>query len=207
VTSNNSMSLSDMARELGVARQTVQRWHRTSPDGPARSTTPVSALKAVAKAMKIAVPEADAERAPRYPRAVFVAFCQAVGYMDEDGNLVPEVQERIEQKKRGRWYPVKPTIDPRPVDPTAPPGSKEKPLATAPSGGRWRYYANHVAEMLDLEEETVKYYATPGINPGRSFPTPDGLDEMDRQYWYLETIQRYRTRAQRQDRMKPADAD
>jgi hypothetical protein len=188
VTSNNSMSLSDMARELGVTRQTVQRWHRASPEGPVRSTTPVSSLKAVAKAMKIAVPEADAERAPRYPRAVFVAFCRAVGYMDEDANLVPEIQERIEQKKRGRWYPVKPTLDPG-------------------EGRRRRYYVNHVAELTGLDQETVKYYATPGVNAERSFPAPDGLDEMDRQYWFLETAQKYRTRAQRQERMQPAAAD
>ncbi|MEJ8640013.1 helix-turn-helix transcriptional regulator [Streptomyces sp. MS2.AVA.5] len=185
---STSMSLSDMGREIGVARQTVQRWHRTSPEGPARATTPVSALKAVAEAMNVAVPEADAERAPRYPRKVFVAFCQAVGYMDEDGNLVPELQERIAQKKRGRWYPVKPTLDPG-------------------KGRRRRYYVNHVAELTGLEQDTVAYYATPGVNQGRSFPAPDGLDEMDRPFWFRETISKYRTRAQRQERMQPADTD
>ncbi|GLF98211.1 helix-turn-helix transcriptional regulator [Streptomyces yaizuensis] len=185
MTSTDSMSLADMAREVGINRQTVQKWHR-APLERARETTPVSALRAVAEAMEIEVPEADEAR---YPRSVFVAFCQAVGYMDEDGQLVPEVQERIAQKKRGRWYPAKPTLQPGT-------GSRRR-----------RYYSNHVAEMLGLDTKTVRYYATPGVNVERSFPAADGLDEMDRQYWFIETVQRYRTRAERAARMQPADPD
>ncbi|MEV6421769.1 hypothetical protein [Streptomyces sp. NPDC051662] len=187
MTSNNSMSLSDMAREVGVSRQAAARWHR-NPRELARSTTPASPLRAVAEAMKIAVPEADDAR-PRYPRTVFVAYCQAVGFMDEEGNLVPEVQERIAQKKPGRWMPVKPTLHPGQ-------GSRRR-----------RYYIPHVTELTGLEERSVKKYATPGVYAERSFPAPDGLDEMDRPYWFLETIQRYRTRAQRAERSQPATPD
>ncbi|MFF8786838.1 hypothetical protein [Streptomyces sp. NPDC015125] len=182
-----SMSLSDMAQELGLPRQTVQKWHRAPAAGRARPTTPVSALKAVAEAMSMAVPEADA-REPRYPRDVFVAFCKAVGYMDEGGNLVPELQERIQQKKRGRWRPVRPTIEPGPQE-------------------RRRYYINHASEVTGLSEQSLRVWATPGVQASgtRSFPAPDGLDEMDRPYWFLETLQGYKTRRQRAERRLPAE--
>ncbi|MER0476959.1 hypothetical protein ABR737_01070 [Streptomyces sp. Edi2] len=182
-----SMSLSDMAEELGVLRQTVQKWHRAPKAGRARPTTPESALKAVAAAMKMAVPEADREQ-PRYPRAVFVAYCKAVGYMDEDENLVPELQARIQQKKRGRWRPVHPTIEPGPQ-------------------GRRRYYINHASEVTGLSENSLRVWATPGVQESgeRSFPAPDGLDEMDRPYWFLETLGGYKTRRKRSERMLPAE--
>ncbi|MET8605726.1 hypothetical protein ABZV92_19505 [Streptomyces rubiginosohelvolus] len=180
---SSTMSLSEMAREVGVSRQAVARWHRR-PGKTARETTHISPLRSVAEAMEIEVPEADAAR-PRYPRSVFVAYCQAVGLMDEDGNLVPEIQERIAQKKAGRWTPVRPTLQPGT-------GSRRR-----------RYYAAHVAEQTGLEEQTISYYAAQVT--GRSFPAPDGIDEMDRPFWFLETFQRYRTMAQRQARMQPAD--
>ncbi|MFG3429602.1 helix-turn-helix domain-containing protein [Streptomyces californicus] len=180
---SSTMSLSDMAREVGVSRQAVARWHRR-PGKIARETTHISPLRSVAEAMGIEVPEADAAR-PRYPRSVFVAYCQAVGLMDEEGNLVPEIQERIAQRKPGRWTPVAPTLQPGK-------GSRRR-----------RYYAAHVAKHTGLEEQSISYYAAPVT--GRSFPAPDGHDEMDRPFWFLETFQRYRTMAQRQARRQPAD--
>ncbi|MFE6272256.1 hypothetical protein ACFVQ9_26085 [Streptomyces goshikiensis] len=185
MTSSNLMSLSDWAAEIGVPRQTVQRWHR-APAGEdlKKAYTPPSPLKAVAKAMKVAVPDAE-KMPPRYPRSVYVAYCQAVGIMDEYGDLVPEIKARFAERKRGPWLPAKPTLDPGP-------------------GRRRRYYKNHVAESTGLAEATVKAYMN--ASPGQfSFPLPDGHDEMARPFYFAETFAPYRTRAQRKARMQPAE--
>ncbi|MFK0296324.1 helix-turn-helix domain-containing protein [Streptomyces sp. NPDC090442] len=125
---DDSMSLTDIAREAGVARQTAQRWHKGRTQ---RGKVTPSPLRAIAEAKGIEIPEADATR-PRYPRSVVVAFWKAVGYMDAKGEFIPEIQEIV-----GRWLPVAPTIDPRP-------------------GARRRIYTNHIAEAMGTNTETVE---------------------------------------------------
>lgn len=127
--SEGDMSLAEMAAELGVARQTVQKWHKT-PKQAGADTAPaaLSALQSVAHAMGV-----KTDGGPRYPRAVFVAFAKAVGYFDAEGNLVQELQD----KPAARWLPVAPTIEPGPRQ-------------------RRRFYKNHAAAKLGLAENTVK---------------------------------------------------
>ena len=160
------LSLAEIARELGVNRQAAAKWHKAptqkAASGPPR--TP-SALRAVAKAMEIEVPEAD-ERAPRYPRSVVDAFAKAVGYKDAEGRLVPEIQA----KPAGRWSPVEPTIEPGPLH-------------------RRRYYLTHAAAELGYRDS----YLDPLRSRGK-FVAEDGYDELNRPYWFLETLQAYRSK-------------
>lgn len=177
------LSLPLIAKLAGVHGATPQKWHR-SPTGKAargyEKNTP-HPIKSVADAMGAAVPQFDEII---YPRRVVVAFLKAIGYMDDKGRLVKEIQN----KGPGRWSPVKPTVDPRPVtDPAEAVDSRTgKPLALDPvTRGRYRYYAAHAAEVLG--------YASKGIfdqslSKGR-VPPADGYDELQRPFWWLETLE------------------
>lgn len=169
------LSLNEIGRLAGVSKQTAQRWHdRPAPDFKSRS----SGLKKVAGDLGVEVPEAY-ELHPRYPRRVVEAYLKAIGYMNADGSLVEEIQ----QKGGGRWTPVRPTIDP-----------------TSRGGNpKLRYYTAHVAEELD--------YASIGsfeAQRSRDFvPEPDGRDELFRPFWYAETLQAHKKKRGQRRRKAP----
>ncbi|WP_329020514.1 hypothetical protein [Streptomyces sp. NBC_01601] len=177
------LGLSAIAELAGVHGATPQKWHR-SPTGKAargyEKKTP-HPIKSVADAMGTDVPQFDEII---YPRRVVVAFLKAIGYMDAEGRLVEEIQN----KGAGRWSPVKPTIDPRPVtDPEEAVDSRTgKPLALDPvTRGRYRYYAVHAAPKLGYASKPV---FDQSLNKGR-VPAADGYDELQRPFWWLETLE------------------
>ncbi|MFJ2217823.1 hypothetical protein ACIQVO_36600 [Streptomyces sp. NPDC101062] len=160
------LSLNEISKLAGVSRQTAQRWHK-SPLQHAKNTKPgvESALRLVAMQMDRATPEADEPR-PRYARAVVEGFLKAVGYMNPDGSLVEEIQ----QKGGGRWLPVRPTVDPL-------------------SRGRrvkLRYYVPHAAR--ELSYSSVETFEQMRTREG-AVPEPDGHDELFRPFWYIETLE------------------
>ncbi|MFF9785700.1 hypothetical protein [Streptomyces nigrescens] len=186
------LSLGDIAQLAGVDRSAPQKWHR-SPTGKAargyEKATP-HPMKTVAAAMGVPVPEAD-EAHPRYPRRVVVGFLKAIGYMDARGRLVKEIQN----KGPGRWVPVNPTIDPHPVkNPDEAVDSKtNKPLALDPlTKGRYRHYVPHAREVLGYQ--TVSAFNA-ALSKGRA-PKADAYDELQRPFWFLETLEWHKAEAQ-----------
>jgi transcriptional regulator with XRE-family HTH domain len=173
------LTLNEIAKLAGVGRQAAQKWHQV-----ARKTGGEPPLRLVAKAMGVKVPEANDE-SPRYPRKVVVAFLKAVGYMNEDESLM----ER--RAGKGKWAPAKPTIDPRPVK-QPDPDSGEKPFKVDPqTGGRYRYYNPHAWELAGFGSENS---FTSSRTLGRA-PEPDGIDELERPYWFAETLEQWKAGA------------
>ncbi|WP_432156121.1 hypothetical protein [Streptomyces sp. bgisy153] len=176
------LSLTEIGKLAGVSRQTAQRWH-SAPPQHAKNRKPAlaSALQKVAKDLEVEVPEAHGER-PRYPRRVVEAFLKAIGYMNPDGSLVEEIQ----QKGGGRWLPVRPTVDPT--------GRGRNP--------KLRYYVPHVAQELD-------YASTEALEQARArdrIPEPDGHDELFRPFWYIETLEKHKKeRGQRRRKAEPEE--
>ncbi|HBF80497.1 MAG TPA: hypothetical protein DD420_11395 [Streptomyces sp.] len=178
------LSLTEISKLAGVSRQTAQRWHK-APAQHEKNKKPVlpSALKKVAADLEVEVPEAaeDSTR-PKYPRRVVEAFLKGIGYMNQDGSLVEEIQ----QKGGGRWLPVRPTIDPT--------GTSRKP--------KMRYYVPHAARLLD-------YSSTEALEQARSkdrIPEPDGHDELFRPFWYIETLEQHKKdRGQRRRKAEPEE--
>jgi hypothetical protein len=104
--------------------------------------------------------------------------------MDIHGNLVPEIQA----KGKGRWSPVEPTVDPY-VDPKDP-GNKNK------KNNRRRWYASHVKPITGHKDNSVRQLRVRG-----EFVEPDGMDELARPYWWLETLQtQAKTKEDRRER-------
>ena len=170
------VNLSEIGRILGVNRTTVQKWHAYK-GGTEGSAKPESPLLSVAQAMNCPTPEAIDTDQPQYPWQVVVAFAKATGYMDADGNLVPQIQN----KGKGRWSPVEMTIDPY-VDPKDPKNRKLR-------NNRRRYYSNHAADLLKIKYSSLRQLRVRGDNAVLPFPEPDGMDELARPYWWLETLQ------------------
>ncbi|MCX4826543.1 hypothetical protein OG883_43685 [Streptomyces sp. NBC_01142] len=169
------LTLNEIAKLAGVGRQAAQKWHQV-----ARKTGGEPPLRMVAKAMDVKVPEANDE-SPRYPRKVVVAFLKAVGYMNADESLM----ER--RGGRGKWAPAKPTIDPRRAEQPGP-DSGEKPLEVdRETGGRLRYYNAHAWEIAGFGSENS---FTSSRTLGRA-PAPDGIDELERPYWFRETLEEW----------------
>ncbi|GGU49442.1 hypothetical protein [Streptomyces violascens] len=169
------LNLSEIARLAGVGRTAAQKWHTS------RKTGGEPPLRMVAQAMEVSVPEAD-DDAPRYPRKVVVAFLKAVGYMNEDESLM------YRRAGKGKWTPASPTIDPRRVEQPAP-GSGEKPLKVDPqTGGRYRYYVPHAWQVAGFGSENS---FTSSKTHGRA-PEPDGIDELERPYWFVETLEAWK---------------
>ncbi|MCX4784046.1 hypothetical protein [Streptomyces sp. NBC_01264] len=187
---DETLSLGEIAKLAGVNRATPQKWHR-SPTGKAargyEKATP-HPMRSVAEAMGVPAPEADEAR-PRYPRRVVVGFLKAIGYMDARGQLVEEIQN----KGPGRWVPVKPTIDPHPVkDAEALDPKTKKPLTVDPlTRGRLRHYAPHASAVLGYKDVGVFEQS---LNKGR-VPKADGYDELQRPYWWLETLEGHKADA------------
>lgn len=163
------LSLTEISNLAGVSRQTAQRWHKAPPQH-AKNAKPAlpSALQKVAADLDVEVPEAHEDR-PRYPRRVVEAYLKAIGYMNPDGSMVEEIQ----QKGGGRWLPVRPTVDPTSR------GRKVK----------LRFYVPHAAKELG-------YASTESFEQTRSLdriPEPDGHDELFRPFWYAETLEKHKT--------------
>lgn len=185
------LNLSEIARELGVDRTAVHRWHRpprqkagrkqdaesSGPEAAREAASPKveRPLLSVAAAMGIEVPEAADPTRPQYPWAVVEAFAKATGYLNADGEPVEEVRS----KGKGRWSPVEPTIDPR-------------------EEHRRRFYLNHAAALLEVEVVSLRQMRSRG-----TFVKEDGYDELGRPYWWLETLQTRQNRIkERHDRRK-----
>ncbi|MFF9436811.1 hypothetical protein ACF1BP_24100 [Streptomyces sp. NPDC014735] len=173
------LTLNEIAKLAGVGRQAAQKWHQV-----ARKTGGKPPLRMVAEAMGVEVPQAN-DDSPRYPRKVVVGFLKAVGYMHADESPM----ERHEGK--GKWAPTSPTIDPRPVE-QPDPDSGEKPFKVDPqSGGRIRHYIPHAWEMAGFGSQAS---FTSSRSKGRA-PEPDGIDELERPYWFAETLERWKDEA------------
>ncbi|MER6126553.1 hypothetical protein ABT173_28840 [Streptomyces sp. NPDC001795] len=189
------LSLGLIAKLAGVHGATPQKWHR-SPTGKAargyEKNTPYP-MKSVADAMGVAVPQFEEAV---YPRRVVVAFLKAIGYMDDRGRLVKEIQN----KGPGRWSPVRPTVDPRPV-PEAEEEQGGKRLQLDPlTRGRYRYYAVHAAEKLGYSSKAVFDQSL----AKKRVPPADGYDEIQRPFWWVETLEAHLTEIE--DRKRRAKA-
>lgn len=174
------LTLNEIAELAGVGRQAAQKWHQVP-----RKTGGEPPLRMVAKALHVAIPEAN-DNSPRYPRKVVVAFLKAVGYMNADESLM----ER--RGGRGKWTPAKPTIDPRPAKHTDPEWSEPESGETSlyvdrSTGGRLRYYNAHAWEIAGFGSENS---FTTSRTRGR-FINPDGIDELERPYWFRETLEQW----------------
>ncbi|MFJ4700568.1 hypothetical protein ACIP5N_21685 [Streptomyces sp. NPDC088768] len=189
------LTLNEIADLAGVGKQAAGKWHNK-----ARKTGGEPPLRLVAKAMGVKIPEAN-DRSPRYPRRVVVAFLQAVGYMNADESPM----ERREG--RGKWAPARPTIDPRPIGqfdtehPEAEDSDAEErdagTSATVPTrktfhvdrstGRRLRYYNAHAWQIAGFGSENS---FTSSRTQGR-FVDPDGIDELERPYWFRETLEEW----------------
>ncbi|MFI1312817.1 hypothetical protein ACH4TS_22135 [Streptomyces albidoflavus] len=189
------LTLNEIADLAGVSKQSASKWHHQ-----ARKTGGEPPLRLVAKAMGAKIPEAN-DNSPRYPRRVVIAFLQAVGYMNADESPM----ERREGK--GKWSPARPTIDPRPIErfstgqPEAEDSDAEEQGAerseTEPSrksfhvdrstGRRLRYYNAHAWKIAGFGSENS---FTSSRTRGR-FVDPDGIDELERPYWFRETLEQW----------------
>ncbi|TLQ39288.1 hypothetical protein [Streptomyces marianii] len=180
------LSLNEIAKLADVSRQAAQKWHKPpAHKKPRQGETEVeSALRSVARAMGVEVPESY-DDSPRYPRKVVVAFLKAVGYMDENESLMPR------RGGKGKWTPAEPTIDPHRVE-QPDPAVGGKPLKVDPqTGGRYRYYVPHAWAIAGFGSET-------SFNASRTrgrAPEPDGIDELERPYWWLETLEGWKADA------------
>ncbi|MEU4080375.1 hypothetical protein [Streptomyces venezuelae] len=174
------LTLNEIAQLADVGRQTAQKWH-----GQPRKTGGEPPLRMIAKAMNVAIPEAN-DRSPRYPRKVVVAFLKAVGYMNAD-------ESPMERRGgRGKWSPAKPTIDPRPTEQpdaeqSGPEADKQALYVDRASRGRLRYYNAHAWEVAGFGSENS---FTSSRTLGRA-PEPDGIDELERPYWFRETLEKW----------------
>ncbi|KFG71432.1 hypothetical protein [Streptomyces mutabilis] len=174
------LTLNEIAKLANVGRQTAQKWHQVP-----RKTGGESPLRMVAKAMDVEIPEAN-DRSPRYPRKVVVAFLKAVGYMNADESLM----ER--RGGRGKWTPARPTIDPRPAEQSdaeqfrLEPGRRALYVDLA-TGRRLRYYNAHAWPLAGFGSENS---FTTSRTLGRA-PEPDGIDELERPYWFRETLEKW----------------
>ncbi|MEW2434302.1 hypothetical protein AB0952_08975 [Streptomyces caniferus] len=163
------LSLSDISRALGLkSRGTAQKWHKPptqkAMEGKAPQNTPplhavVEAMADQLKAAGIEVSKETLESSrPLYPPQVVLALGKALGYLDSAGRIV----EEIRSKGRGRWLPVAPTVDP---------GSHRK-----------RVYTNHLASKLGIRNESIEVALT-----REKFTKPDGVDEINRSFWWVPT--------------------
>ncbi|MFH0246347.1 hypothetical protein ACGRHY_28900 [Streptomyces sp. HK10] len=163
------LSLSDISRALGLkSRSTAQKWHKPPMQKAMAGKAPrnVPALHAVVDAMAEQLESAGQgvsretleSARPMYPPQVVLALGKALGYLDSKGRIVEEIQN----KGRGRWLPVEPTIDP---------GSQKK-----------RVYINHLAKKLGIKNESIEVALT-----RERFTKPDGTDEIGRSFWWVPT--------------------
>ncbi|MER0477205.1 hypothetical protein ABR737_02325 [Streptomyces sp. Edi2] len=200
------LNLSEIARLAGVGRTAAQKWHAVP-----RKSGGLPPLRLVAKALEDnareaegregeapegeapetealegQAPEGSGDAPPLYPREVVVAFLKAVGYMNAD-------ESPMERRAgKGKWAPARPTIDPRRAK-QPDPDSGEKPFKVdRQTGGRYRYYVPHAWEMAGFGSENS---FTSSKTHGRA-PEPDGIDELERPYWFAETLEAWKAGAE-----------
>ncbi|MDJ0372438.1 hypothetical protein QMK19_22930 [Streptomyces sp. H10-C2] len=152
---------------FGVAKSAVGKWRigqaqAAAPDAPRK--TPAFVRVAADLGVNLT---AEDQAAALVPRTVVEAFGKAVGYLDAAGELIPEIQD----KPKGRWSPVAPTIDPVPDE-------NGKP--------RKRWYKPHIADEYGIPEGTLSAW----MNRDPEFPTPH-QDELSRTYLYTEQLEAY----------------
>lgn len=154
------LSLSDIARALGLSRNTPQKWHTPLVQkATGRAGTPM--FRVVAEAMGYELDEDLVSGArPRYPVEVVLAVGKALGYLDGRGQIV----EEIRSKGRGKWLPVAPTID--------------------PATKRRRVYTNHIAQKRGIDNATIEMAV---YRENKNMLPPDGTDEMGRIFWWVPT--------------------
>ncbi|MFG2210544.1 hypothetical protein [Streptomyces sp. NPDC048638] len=205
------LNLSEIARLAGVARTAAQKWHKVprKTGGEPPLLLVVKALEANARdaeALEGGPPDAEApdsqevqgeetegeeaeeggEHPPLYSREVVVAFLKAVGYMNADES---PMERRV---GKGKWAPTHPTIDPRRAQQPAP-DSGQKPLKVDPrTGGRIRYYLPHAWKLAGFGSENS---FSSSKTHGRA-PLPDGIDELERPYWFAETLEAWKAGAE-----------
>ncbi|MFD3422454.1 hypothetical protein [Streptomyces decoyicus] len=151
----------EIARWFGVGNAAVSKWragqNQSAAQGRPRKTP---AFKAIADALGVELPGGAAT-----PKEVVEAFGKAVGYLDERGDLIPEIQN----KPKGRWLPVRPTID---------------PVVDEKGQLRKRFYSPHVCDEYGIADSTLKMWQ---LRDSR-FPEHH-TDEISRSYWYEEQLE------------------
>lgn len=154
------LSLSDIARVLGLSRTAPQKWHKPPVQAATGGKTPAHkpALHAVAEAIGADLgPDVLQSPRPRYPVAVVLALGKALGYLDDRGRLAGE------RHGKGRWFPAAPTTD--------------------PATGKKRHYVNHLAAALGITTGAIEMSLHRD-----AFTKPDGTDEMGRIFWWTPTV-------------------
>ncbi|MEU5900274.1 helix-turn-helix domain-containing protein [Streptomyces venezuelae] len=164
------LTRAQIAQWFGVAEQTVAKWivGQKQPKGEIR--TPAFIL--IAETLGIDYSPSQST----VPRVIVEAFGKAVGYLDEENNVLA-----AGQGKRGTWLPAKPTIDPLP-------DKDGKP--------RKRWYRDHVADELGLSVNTVA-----GL-PSRDPQFPRNFDEMGRVFLYDDDLDAYTAILEGRDKAK-----
>ncbi|MEU5900426.1 hypothetical protein [Streptomyces venezuelae] len=160
------LSLSDISRAFGLSRSVAQKWHKPPTQAATGNKPPARqpALHAVAEATGTHLgPDILESTRPQYPVSVVLALGKALGYLGADGRPI----EQPPGKGRGKWLPTRPTIDP---------ATRKK-----------RYYINHLATALNIDNETVEMGLSRNNTP---YLPPDGTDEMGRIYWWTPTANR-----------------
>ncbi|GGX51927.1 hypothetical protein [Streptomyces noursei] len=154
------LSDAEIAKWFGVGTAAVGKWRvsqnqATAPGQPRKKP----AFEAIAEALKVSLPSGAA-----VPRSVVVAFGKAVGYLDETGSLIPEIQD-----KPRRWQPAYPTID---------------PIRGKSGEVRKRWYAPHLSARYGVSDSAISMWKA--RDP--EFPQAH-KDEMGRAFWYDEQLE------------------
>ncbi|WP_019061454.1 hypothetical protein [Streptomyces prunicolor] len=156
------LSLSEISRALGMkSRGNAQKMHKPPLQKAMEGKPPTNRppLHAVAEALEVDLgDDILTTSTPRFPVEVVLALGKALGYLDQSGQIVPE----IANKGRGRWLPVAPTI--------------------YPATGERRVYINHLAAKLSTSKESIEMALH-----RKAFTEPDDTDEIGRVVWWVQT--------------------
>lgn len=166
----------EIAKWFQVSPSTVGKWRNGQPQAGTTRPRRKPAFKAISETLKVPLPNQAA-----VPRSLVLAFGKAVGYLDEKGEIIPEVHELSH-----RWQPVRPTIDPAPR-------KGQKP--------RLRLYQNHVCEKYGLSNAKLDMLKL----RNEDFPASQ-TDELGRVFWYEEQLEEWdHQRQQKKEAGPPPD--
>ncbi|MEV1040442.1 hypothetical protein AB0J01_27885 [Streptomyces sp. NPDC050204] len=156
-----------VAEWFGVAVSAANKWRvgQVQSAQPDKLKTPP--FSRTAKAMGLRIGAKDKTNGV-VPREIVEAFGKAVGYLNEEGELIRET-------RKGRWTPSAPTIDPVPDKNGQP---------------RMRWYVPQVAERYGVPVGRVNVWRVRGKLPGAH------KDELSRVFWYVSDLDEWDAKAE-----------
>ncbi|WP_431984157.1 hypothetical protein [Streptomyces qinglanensis] len=163
----------EIAAWFRVNYSTVGKWRVGQSQAAARARRK-PAFKAVAETLGVSLPDQAA-----VPRSLVLAFGKAVGYLNEQGEIIPEVQELSR-----RWQPIYPTID---------------PVSREDGKPRLRLYSKHVCARYGISNAWLDVLKA----NDEEFPASQ-TDELGRVFWYEEQLEAWDEVLDRRRREKEA---